>query len=110
MALDPVSAALDIGGKLIDRLWPDPAQRDAAKVRLVELQQSGDAATQQLQTMQETQGVTDQATQAAKQMALENAQQANAAAEQAMQEQMHYADVQAEIRRMEKAEAMSNTD
>ena len=31
MALDPVTAALDVGGKLIDRLWPDPTQRDAAK-------------------------------------------------------------------------------
>lgn len=27
MALDPVSAVLDIGGKLIDRLWPNPAER-----------------------------------------------------------------------------------
>ena len=42
MALDPVTAALDIGGKLIDRLWPDPAQRDAAKLELLRLQQSGD--------------------------------------------------------------------
>jgi hypothetical protein len=44
MALDPVTAALDIGGKLIDRLWPDPAQRDAAKLELLRLQQSGDLA------------------------------------------------------------------
>lgn len=42
MAMDPVTAALDIGGKLIDRLWPDPAQRDAAKLELLRLQQSGD--------------------------------------------------------------------
>jgi hypothetical protein len=41
MAFDPVSAALDVGGKLIDRLWPDPAQRDEAKLKLMELQQSG---------------------------------------------------------------------
>lgn len=41
MAFDPVSAAFEIGGKLIDRLWPDPAQRDAAKIELVKLQQSG---------------------------------------------------------------------
>lgn len=45
MSLDPVTAVLDIGGKLIDRLWPDPVQRDAAKVKLVELQQSGELAT-----------------------------------------------------------------
>jgi hypothetical protein len=42
--MDPVTAALDIGGKLIDRLWPDPAQRDAAKLELLRLQQSGDLA------------------------------------------------------------------
>ena len=44
MAHDPVTAALDIGGKLIDRLWPDPAQRDAAKVKLLEMQQTGELA------------------------------------------------------------------
>lgn len=44
MAFDPVSAVLDVGSKLIDRLWPDPAQRDAAKVKLLELQQSGELA------------------------------------------------------------------
>ena len=44
MALDPLTAALDIGGKLIDRLWPDPAQRDAAKLKLLEMQQSGELA------------------------------------------------------------------
>jgi hypothetical protein len=42
MPLDPVSAVLDIGGKLIDRLWPDPAQADAAKLELFKLQQSGE--------------------------------------------------------------------
>lgn len=44
MALDPVTAVLDIGGKLIDKLWPDPAQRDAAKYELFKLQQSGELA------------------------------------------------------------------
>jgi hypothetical protein len=44
MAFDPVSAALDIGGKLIDRLWPDPTQAAAAKLELLKLQQSGDLA------------------------------------------------------------------
>ena len=44
MAFDPISAALDIGGKLIDRLWPDPAQRDAAKLELLKMQQSGELA------------------------------------------------------------------
>lgn len=44
MALDPVTAALDIGSKVIDRLWPDPAQRDAAKLELLRMQQAGELA------------------------------------------------------------------
>lgn len=50
MSIDPVSAALDVGGKLIDRLWPDPAQRDAAKLELLKLQQSGELAEMTAQT------------------------------------------------------------
>lgn len=42
MSLDPISAALDLGGKLIERLWPDPAQRAAAQLELLKLQQSGE--------------------------------------------------------------------
>lgn len=44
MAHDPITAVLDIGGKLIDRLWPDPAQANAAKFELFKLQQSGELA------------------------------------------------------------------
>lgn len=44
MAFDPVSAALDLGGKLIDRLWPDPAERDRAKLELLRMQQAGELA------------------------------------------------------------------
>ena len=44
MALDPITAALDIGGKIIDKIWPDPAQRDQAKIALLNLQQSGELA------------------------------------------------------------------
>jgi len=44
MALDPVTAALDIGGKLIDRLWPDPTKAAEAKLELLKMQQSGDLA------------------------------------------------------------------
>ena len=40
MALDPLSAALEIGGKLIDRLWPDPAQAAQAKLELLKMQQN----------------------------------------------------------------------
>lgn len=44
MAFDPISAVLDIGGKLIDRLWPDPAQAAAAKVELYKMEKSGELA------------------------------------------------------------------
>jgi hypothetical protein len=44
MSLDPISAALDLGGKLIDRLIPDPAQKQAAALELLKLQQSGELA------------------------------------------------------------------
>lgn len=42
MAFDPLTAAFDIGGKLIDRLWPDPEERDKAKLRLAEMRQNGE--------------------------------------------------------------------
>jgi hypothetical protein len=50
MALDPISAALDIGGKLIDRLWPDPTQAAQAKLELLKMQQEGDLAVMVAQT------------------------------------------------------------
>jgi hypothetical protein len=42
--MDPVSIMLGIGNKVIDRLWPDPAQAAAAKLELFKLQQSGELA------------------------------------------------------------------
>lgn len=42
MSLDPVTALLDVGGKVIDRIWPDPAQAASAKLELFKLQQSGE--------------------------------------------------------------------
>lgn len=42
MSLDPISAILNIGSKVIDRLWPDPTQAAAAKLELFKLQQSGE--------------------------------------------------------------------
>lgn len=41
MALEPITAVLEIGGKLIDKLFPDPAQRDLAKLELLKQQQKG---------------------------------------------------------------------
>lgn len=42
MSFDPISAALEIGGKLIDRLWPNPEQAAEAKLKLLEMEQSGE--------------------------------------------------------------------
>ena len=39
--MDPITAALGIGSKLIEHFFPDPEQADAAKLKLMELQQSG---------------------------------------------------------------------
>ncbi len=44
MALDPISALLDLGGKVMDRVFPDPAQAAAAKLEIMKLQQSGELA------------------------------------------------------------------
>jgi hypothetical protein len=44
MALDPLSAILEVGGKLIDKLIPDPKQKAEAIIKLEELRQSGDLA------------------------------------------------------------------
>lgn len=41
---DAVAAVAGIGGKLIDRLWPDPAQAAAAKLELLKMQQTGELA------------------------------------------------------------------
>ena len=42
--MDPVTILLGIGSKVIDKIWPDPVQRDAAKLELLKLQQSGELA------------------------------------------------------------------
>jgi hypothetical protein len=50
MSLDPISAALDLGNTIINKIFPDPAQADAAKLELLKLQQSGELATMTAQT------------------------------------------------------------
>lgn len=42
--MDPITILLGIGSKVIDKIWPDPVQRDAAKLELLKLQQSGELA------------------------------------------------------------------
>ena len=44
MAFDPISAMLEVGSKVLDRVLPDPAQQAAAKLELMRLQQSGELA------------------------------------------------------------------
>ena len=44
MSLDPITALLDLGGKVMDRVFPDPAQAAAAKLELFKMQQSGELA------------------------------------------------------------------
>jgi hypothetical protein len=43
-SFDPITAALDIGGKLIDRLWPDPTKAGEAKMELAKMAQTGELA------------------------------------------------------------------
>lgn len=50
MALDPISAALDLGGKLIDRLWPNPEEAAKAKLELLKMEREGDLAAMVAQT------------------------------------------------------------
>ena len=50
MSFDPISAALDLGNTLINKIFPDPAQASQAKLELLKLQQSGELATMTAQT------------------------------------------------------------
>jgi hypothetical protein len=45
-----LDAIVGLGGKLIDKLIPDPVARDAAKLDLLKLQQSGELAAMLAQT------------------------------------------------------------
>ena len=42
MSLDPVTALLDIGSKVIDRIFPDPTAAASAKLELMKMQQTGE--------------------------------------------------------------------
>ena len=50
MSLDPISAALDLGTTLINKIFPDPTQASEAKLKLLELQQNGELAIMTAQT------------------------------------------------------------
>ena len=40
----PLDAILNIGGKILDKVFPDPAQAEQAKLKLREMQQNGELA------------------------------------------------------------------
>ena len=40
----PLGAIIDIGGKILDKVFPDPAQAEQAKLKLLEMQQNGELA------------------------------------------------------------------
>ena len=40
----PIGAIIDIGGKILDKVFPDPAQAEQAKLKLLEMQQNGELA------------------------------------------------------------------
>uniref|UniRef100_A0A6H1ZM45 Putative holin n=1 Tax=viral metagenome TaxID=1070528 RepID=A0A6H1ZM45_9ZZZZ len=42
MAFDPITAILDVGGKLIDKLLPDPEAKMKAKIELEKMAQDGE--------------------------------------------------------------------
>lgn len=42
MSLDPITAGIDLGTKLLDKFVKDPAQRDAAKLELLKAKQNGE--------------------------------------------------------------------
>ncbi len=40
----PLGAVLDIGSKILDKVFPDPAAAEQAKLKLLEMQQNGELA------------------------------------------------------------------
>lgn len=42
LGLPVIDGILDIGGKLIDKVWPDPVEREKAKAQLLQMQQNGE--------------------------------------------------------------------
>lgn len=42
MAIEPVTAGIELVGKIIDKVFPDKAAADAAKLKLLEMQMNGE--------------------------------------------------------------------
>lgn len=49
MAFDPLSAAFDLGGKVLDHFFPDPEKRAEAQMQLEQMRQGAVLATMQQQ-------------------------------------------------------------
>lgn len=50
MAFDPLSIGLQLGGKVIDHFFPDPAKKAEAQLELLKLAQTGELAAMTAQT------------------------------------------------------------
>lgn len=44
MSFNPLDLILEVGNKVLDRVWPDPAQAQQAKLELAKMAQSGELA------------------------------------------------------------------
>ncbi|CAB5212890.1 Holin of 3TMs, for gene-transfer release [uncultured Caudovirales phage] len=44
MSFDPVTAAFDLGGKLLDKFFPNPAEKAEAMFKLEQMKQTGELA------------------------------------------------------------------
>jgi len=42
MSFDPLTAVLEIGGKLLDKFIPDPAKKAKAQLEMIKMQQAGE--------------------------------------------------------------------
>ena len=52
MAFDPISAIFDVGGKLIDKLIPDPQAKAKAQLDLLQMKQNGELAALQADSVE----------------------------------------------------------
>ena len=51
MAFDPLTAAFDIGGKILDKFFPDPTEKAAAQLKLMTIEEKLLANIVRLQRM-----------------------------------------------------------
>jgi len=52
MSFDPLSAIFDVGGKLIDKLIPDPQAKAKAQLDLLQMKQNGELAALQADSVE----------------------------------------------------------